>query len=522
MPDHVKIKRALISVSDKADIVAFARSLRTMGVEIISTGGTARTLREAGIETLAVEEITEFPEMMDGRVKTLHPRIHGGLLGRRDLPTHVEAMETHGIPEIDLVCINLYPFERTVSNPNVAPQNAIEQIDIGGPAALRSASKNYEFVTIVTSPGQYDDVISEMKSLDAATTLHLRRQLAAAAFARTAGYDAAISNWLAKSTEDALPPRLHLSATRVSPLRYGENPHQSAALYALPGTGEAAIDGKPLSFNNLNDAAAAYRCCRDLSRATNRIASCVIKHATPCGLGVGDDAGTAFQEAWSGDPMAAFGGIVGVSSEVDAATASLLTADGRFIEVIMAPAFTDEAVEALTSRWKNIRLVCTPDLREAPAGSVEVKSIPGGLLAQTPDTTVTSPAAWTHAAGPAPSEAALQAALMAQIAAKHAASNAVTLATPGRLTGVGAGQVDRVSAARIAILKAGDILNGDTVIAAGSDAFFPFDDGPGLLIDAGVNCIVHPGGSKRDDDTFARCNERGVTCMVTGVRHFRH
>ena len=293
MPDFVPIRRALISVSDKSDVIPFARFLHTSGIEIISTGGTAAALKEAGVPTTPVEDLTGFPEMMDGRVKTLHPSIHGGLLARRDVDSHVAAMIEHDIKPIDLVCINLYPFERTIANMDTTEEEAIEQIDIGGPAMLRSAAKNHSFVTTVTSPSQYDSLISDMHANDGATSLHLRKRLAASAFARTAGYDAAISNWLARSTDESLPPRLQVSATRSASLRYGENPHQQAAMYVLPGTGEAGIasaetiDGKPLSYNNLNDAAAAWRCCGDLIRASNdQAAAVVIKHANPCGASI--------------------------------------------------------------------------------------------------------------------------------------------------------------------------------------------------------------------------------------------
>ncbi|MDP7069987.1 MAG: bifunctional phosphoribosylaminoimidazolecarboxamide formyltransferase/IMP cyclohydrolase [Phycisphaerales bacterium] len=529
MADLVPIRRALVSVSNKADIAAFARALANMGVEIISTGGTAAALRESGIATTEVSEVTGFPEMMDGRIKTLHPSIHGGLLGRRDVSGHMEAMAAHGISPIDLVCINLYPFERTVANPAVPSDEAIEQIDIGGPAMLRSASKNHEFVATVTSPDQYDAVIAEMKAHEGATSLALRRRLAASAFARTAGYDAAISNWLAKATDEPLPPRLHLSATRVSELRYGENPHQKAALYALPGTGESGIanartiDGKPLSYNNLNDASAAYRCCRDLARARGGAAAAVIiKHASPCGAATSESATSAFDAAWAGDPLAAFGGVVGVSRQVDVELSGAICEGSRFVEVIVAPSFSEAAIQHLRERWKNVRLVEAADMSTPQSPAIEIRTIPGGLLAQTPDLGLAPHDSWTHAAGPAPDDDMLRDATIAWIAAKHAASNAVTIAGNERLIGLGGGQVDRLTAARIAVSKAEASMSSADAPVAGSDAFFPFPDGPEVLIDAGVRCIVQPGGSKRDDETLACCNDRGVTCLLTGVRHFRH
>ena len=529
MPDLVSVKRALISVSDKSDVVAFARSLSGMGVEILSTGGTAAALREAGVATTPVEDVTGFPEMMDGRVKTLHPRIHGGLLGRRDVPSHVEAMETHKISPIDLVCINLYPFERTVESDSVTEQEAIEQIDIGGPAILRSASKNHDFVATLTSPSQYDAVIAEMQANAGCTSLHLRRQLAAAAFARTAGYDAAISNWLVQSTDDALPPRLQLTATRITPLRYGENPHQASALYALPGTGEAGIanastiDGKPLSFNNINDASGAFKCCRDLRRSFDEgVAAVLVKHASPCGAAIGDHPVEAFEGAWAGDPLAAFGGIVAMSCPVDGTLAEVITKGERFLEVIVATGFDPDAVRLLTARWKNIRLVSAPEIGSAGSASIDVRTIPGGLLVQTPDLKIAHPSQWTHAAGPPPDARTLADAAVAWVAVKHAASNAITIAGGGRLLGLGGGQVDRLTAARLAVMKAEAAIAERGAAVAASDAFFPFPDGPEVLIDAGITCIVQPGGSKRDEETMQRCNDRGVTCMTTGIRHFRH
>jgi phosphoribosylaminoimidazolecarboxamide formyltransferase/IMP cyclohydrolase len=529
VPDFVPIRRALISVSDKSDVIPFARFLHTSGIEIISTGGTAAALKEAGVPTTPVEDLTGFPEMMDGRVKTLHPSIHGGLLARRDVDSHVAAMIEHDIKPIDLICINLYPFERTIANMDTTEEEAIEQIDIGGPAMLRSAAKNHSFVTTVTSPSQYDSLISDMHANDGATSLHLRKRLAASAFARTAGYDAAISNWLARSTDESLPPRLQVSATRSASLRYGENPHQQAAMYVLPGTGEAGIasaetiDGKPLSYNNLNDAAAAWRCCGDLIRASNdQAAAVVMKHANPCGASIASTATEAFEAAYIGDPVAAFGGILGLSHPVNAALAAAITTGQRFLEVIVAPSFDQDAVECLTGKWKNIRLVATPDIGKPTSNTIQIRSIPGGLLAQTADLTLANPSKWQHAAGPSADDALRDSAIVAMTAVKHAGSNAITIAGGGRLLGLGSGQVDRLTASRIAVQKAGDSIAKCSGIVAGSDAFFPFPDGPEVLIDAGVTCIVQPGGSKRDDETFALCNERGVTCLVTGTRHFRH
>ena len=528
MPDRVPIQRALLSVSDKTDLVPFARALVGHGVELISTGGTAKALADAGLPVVAVDELTGFPEMMDGRIKTLHPRVHGGLLARRDNDDHVASMQAHGIKPIDLVCINLYPFERTIATPSVREDEAIEQIDIGGPAAIRSASKNHEFVTVVTGIGQYDQVISELKANDGCTTLALRRSLATSAFARTARYDAAIASWM-ESSGDSFPSWLHLIAGRERMLRYGENPHQQAALYAIPDSGDAGlasastIDGKPLSYNNYNDAAGALRCCRDLAHATDGETVCVVvKHASPCGLAARDNVIEAFTAAWAGDPLAAFGGIVALNEPVTAALADVIIDGERFIEVLLAPAFEPDAVSTLQGRWRNLRLVSVPDIMHRPRNSQTIRSIPGGLLLQDDDDRIADGRAWTVAVGDSLDDTTMANARCAWTAAKHLPSNAVAIACDGRLVGVGGGQVDRVSASRIAAVKAADALEACSTAVAASDAFFPFSDGPAVLLDAGVTCLLHPGGSKRDEDTFELCRQHGATCVLTGVRAFRH
>ena len=528
MHNLVPIRRALLSVSDKTDLIPFATVLAQHGVELISTGGTAKVLAEAGLDVVAVDAVTGFPEMMDGRIKTLHPRIHGGLLARRDLEHHVAALNEHDISPIDLVCINLYPFERTIATAGVSEAEAIEQIDIGGPAMLRSASKNHEFVAVVTDVSQYDTIASELKANDGCTTLAVRRSLATLAFARTARYDAAIAGWMEQGSED-FPAWLHTVAARERMLRYGENPHQQAALYAIPDSGDAGlatastIDGKPLSFNNYNDAAGALRCCRDLSHARKgRSVVVVVKHASPCGLAARENAIDAFEAAWAGDPLAAFGGVLAMNEPVDAALAATIVEGDRFIEVILAPAFDQEAIDALQGRWKNLRLVAVPDIMQRPRNSQDVRTIPGGLLVQSADDRIADPANWQTAVGESPDEAMLDNMVCAWTAVKHLPSNAVAIACDGRLAGVGGGQVDRVSASRIAIEKAAQAMDGRSDALAASDAFFPFADGPTLLLDAGVTCLVHPGGSKRDEDTFNLCRERGATCIVTGTRAFRH
>jgi len=541
MLNLVPIRRALISVSDKTDLAAFARMLRDFGVEIISTGGTARRLEEAGIDVIPVDQITGFPEMMDGRVKTLHPAIHAALLGRRDIDAHMQAMAAHGIQPIDLVCVNLYPFEQTILNPGVTDAEAIEQIDIGGPTMLRSAAKNHQSVTVITDAVQYDRVISDMRAHDGATTLALRRDLAAAAFMRTAEYDTAISAWMCSRRVEDFPALLRLTCAFHSDLRYGENPHQKAALYSDPASTEPSIitatqlHGKPLSYNNINDASGALELVQDLAHAfAGRAAAAIIKHTNPCGAAIADDLAEAFERAYAGDSLAAYGGILAVSRKMDQPTARLVAEGQKFFEVIIAPGYDDEAMEILAQRWKNVRLLSIPVLKSSRRREMSYRSIPGGMLVQERDIMLPDLGQWRHAAGPAPAEGMLVHAAFLWCVVKHLTSNAVAIGRDGELLGAGAGQVDRVAACRIAVEKAGDRLDaagphdaerratGATAVIAVSDAFFPFDDGPRTLIDAGVTCLVHPGGSKRDQDTFDLCNERGVTCLLTGVRHFRH
>ncbi len=539
MAQLVFVRRALISVSDKTDIVPFAQRLAHYGVVIVSTGGTARALSEAGIDVVPIDQVTGFPEMMDGRVKTLHPRVHGGLLGLRDQPQHVEAMAEHGIEPIDLVCVNLYPFEKTVTREGVADEEAIEQIDIGGPSMIRSAAKNHRFVTVVTDPGQYDGVCNELDKHGGATDLQLRARLAATAFARTSTYDTAIATWMTQrqqrsSDEGLFPETLILKLDRLDLLRYGENPHQSAALYAASGSSEANVasaqqlHGKQLSYNNLNDAAAAL----ELVKEFDEPAAAVIKHTNPCGCALGDTLAEAFEKAYAGDPLAAFGGIVALNREVDLATAEAITGQqrggggARFLEVILAPSYEHDALELLRERWKNVRLLAVGELPGAShrdPRQVDIKSIAGGILAQQRDLAEMTPDEWQHAAGP-PAEAGVLSSLhVAWVAVKHVKSNAIVIAKLGALVGVGAGQMDRVESCKIAVAKAnsGGKDRSQGAVAA-SDAFFPFRDGPDVLIQAGVRAIVQPGGSKRDQDTIDACNEAEVTLLLTGRRHFRH
>ncbi|MHC4219186.1 MAG: bifunctional phosphoribosylaminoimidazolecarboxamide formyltransferase/IMP cyclohydrolase [Planctomycetota bacterium] len=523
MPDLIPIRRALISVSDKTGLIRLAESLTGLGVEIVSTGGTATALTAAGISVTTVEEVTGSPEMMEGRVKTLHPAIHGAVLARRDVETDQRALADHAITPIDLVCVNLYPFEETIRGTDVTTADALDQIDIGGPTLLRSAAKNHPFVAVVTSPDQYEQLRAELAAHGGATTLAFRRGLAAAAFRRTSAYDACIRTWM--ETQDSATT-LSLCYAGGRELRYGENPHQPAALYqdaASPRGGVAAarvLHGKPLSYNNILDAAAALELIQDLHAVTSvRPCAAVIKHTNPCGAATADTLAAAFDLAYAADPLAAYGGILAVNQTLDAAAAQRICAGQKFLEVIVAPGFDDAARDLLGGRWKNVRLLAVAEPQPPDQGAMSYRSIPGGMLAQQRDTAIADPGGWQHAAGPAPSETMLADAAFAWTVVKHLKSNAVALAAGGQLLGGGCGQVDRVSACRLAIEKAAG--RGGASVAA-SDAFFPFPDGPELLIDAGVKCIVHPGGSKRDQETLDLCNQFRVTCLLTGVRHFRH
>ena len=518
------MRRALLSVSDKGGLIELARSLDSRGVELVSTGGTARALREAGLTVLTVEDITGAAEMMGGRVKTLHPAVHGAMLARRDLEEDRRALTERGITPIDLVCVNLYPFEETASHPGVTRAEVIEQIDIGGPAMVRSAAKNHAYVSIVTSPNQYKSLLAELEAHDGATTAAFRRELAATAFRLTAKYDGRISAWM-----DAEAPPVHRE------LRYGENPHQAAWLYVYSDpddrsiAGARMLHGKELSYNNIQDAIAALELVRDLHAVSPRFASAaIIKHTNACGAAVAVDLAAAFGLAWDGDPLAAYGGILALSREVDALTAQGICQEQRFFEVVVAPGFADAALSRLRDRWKNVRLLAVGDL-DAPASQpsargpeTESRSIAGGMLIQERDTALACPDQWKHVAGPAPTNAVLEDAVFAWTVVKHLRSNAVALAAGGQLLGGGCGLVDRLSACRLAIEKAGTRIRDRAPTVAASDAFFPFPDGPSLLVDGGVACIVHPGGSKRDQETVDVCEKHGVTCLVTGVRHFRH
>ena len=526
LPDRMPVRRALLSVFSKEGIVDFARELAALGAEILSTGGTLRALREAGIEAREVSEHTGFPEMLDGRVKTLHPKIHGGLLGRRDLPSHREAMAEHGIEPIDLVCVHLYPFEETVADPSSSRQDIVEKIDIGGPSMLRSAAKNHDAVTVLCDPADYGTVLEELR--EGGVTRATRRRLAGRAFARTAAYDAAIAAWFASegegTGEDILPARLTLALERQTVLRYGENPHQRAALYRLGGArggglGAARVreGGKELSYNNYLDLDGAVGAVADLPAP----AAVVVKHTNPCGAAVGPDAAGALERAWEGDPLSAFGSVIALNVPVDAACAEFLTGGGRFVEAVAAPAFEAEAVEILRTRpkWgKSVRLVEIPDLREAGRG-LELRRIQGGILAMEPDrATAFQEDLQVQGEVPLP-EGREQDLRLAQTLVKHLKSNAVCLVRDGMLVGAGAGQMSRVDSARIAVEKAGERARG---AVAGSDAFFPFPDGVLVLAAAGVVAVAQPGGSRRDEEVTRAAAAQGVCMVHTGRRHFRH
>jgi len=518
----IRIRRALISVSDKAGLVPLAGALVAHGAEILSTGGSARALREAGVAVTEVADHTGFPEILDGRVKTLVPQIHGGILGRRDLPAHVAQMEQHGIAPIDLVCVNLYPFEATVVA-GADPAECIENIDIGGPALIRAAAKNHDHVAVLTDPAQYAALLAELDDLGG-TTQPLRLRLAGEAYARTAAYDAAIAAWFAR--DQAFPPRLTLSGTLRQTLRYGENPHQQAAFYTnglRPGVASATqVQGKELSYNNLNDTDAAFECVAEFDEP----AVVIVKHANPCGVAVADTTAGAWNLALRCDPTSAFGGIVALNRTLDAATAERIAA--IFTEVIIAPDADAEA-RAILARKKNLRLLLTGGLPDPAASGITIRSVSGGFLAQSRDTGRIDPAALRVVTQRAPTAAELADLIFAFRVCKHVKSNAIVYAKGAATVGIGAGQMSRVDSARIAAWKGaeaaraaglGEALTQGSVVA--SDAFFPFADGLQAAIAAGATAVIQPGGSMRDNEVIAAADAAGVAMVLTGMRHFRH
>jgi phosphoribosylaminoimidazolecarboxamide formyltransferase/IMP cyclohydrolase len=520
------IKRALISVSDKTGLVELGQALAGHGVEILSTGGSAKMLEEAGVPVREVADYTGFPEMMDGRVKTLHPKVHGGILALRDKDTHTRAMAEHDIGQIDLVVVNLYPFEETVAR-GAAFDDCIENIDIGGPAMIRSAAKNHAFVTIVVDPDDYDDVISAMAENDGATTADQRRQLAAKAYARTGSYDAAIAGWFAGQQGETFPERLVVAGRRKEVLRYGENPHQEAAFYAgaaaRPGVATAAqFQGKALSYNNLNDTDAAF----ELVAEFDGPAVAIIKHANPCGVAVGQSLREAYLNALACDPVSAFGGVVAMNRTLDDETAEEIAK--IFTEVIIAPEADYDAREVIAEK-KNLRLLLTGDMPDPTAPGMTMKSLAGGYLLQTRDAGRVADPDLKVVTKRAPSEAEMADLRFAFTVAKHVKSNTIVYARDGATVGVGAGQMSRVDAARIAMRKAEDAAREAGLAepltkgcVAASDAFFPFADGLLTTAEAGATAVIQPGGSMRDDEVIAAADEAGLAMVFTGMRHFRH
>lgn len=525
----MKRRRALLSVSDKTGIVELARELASRGFEVLSTGGTQRLIAQAGVPVTEAASATGFPEMMDGRVKTLHPMIHGGILALRDEPTHVAAMQQYGIAPIDIVAVNLYPFERTVAREGVALEEAIEQIDIGGPSMVRSAAKNHAHVAVVVDPGDYPALI-EALAVHGEIPANLRRQLALKAFQATARYDAAISSWLAQREEfvetSTVTPQWLLTGGAGMSLRYGENPHQRAAFYRCSGTSEASIasgevlGGKELSFNNILDLDAALALVKEFADP----AAAVIKHTNPCGAALGANLAEAISAAWEGDPLSAFGSVIGLNRTLDVGTAEFLVADGRFVECIVAPEIDPAALEILRERpkWgRNVRIVRVGafDPRTRDARDRDVKKVVGGFLVQDRDLLIENPAGWKVATKRRPSIDELASAAFAWSVCKHLKSNAIALARGRSLVGAGAGQMSRVDSVEIACKKAGVRARGATLA---SDAFFPFPDGVEAAAAAGVEVFVQPGGSRKDDDVIAACDRLGVAMLLTEVRHFRH
>ncbi|HEU4996704.1 MAG TPA: bifunctional phosphoribosylaminoimidazolecarboxamide formyltransferase/IMP cyclohydrolase [Gemmatimonadaceae bacterium] len=508
--------RALISVSDKSGIIAFATRLAALGWEVISTGGTSKALRQAGIKTRDVADVTGFPEILDGRVKTLHPAVHGGLLARRDMPAHMQALQQHNITPIDLVAVNLYPFRETASRKDAAPADVVEQIDIGGPSMLRSAAKNFASVFVIVDPGDYDRVLSAIETND--NDLDLRRLLAEKVYEHTASYDSAIATWFAEQRGDLFPDTFTAAFERAQALRYGENPGQAAAFYVeRPGAGLSGLQqrgGKELSFNNLLDLEGALLAIEPFGKDP---ACAIVKHTTPCGLAVADGALAAYKKALACDPVSAFGSAIAFNQPVDQSTADVISS--LFVEVIVAPQFTAEAIETL-GRKKNLRVL--EGVARWPDRSFDFKRVRGGVLVQERAPTTIDSQGWTVPTKRKPSDAELEDLLFVWRAVAAVKSNAIVLARDGATIGIGAGQMSRVDAAFMAVHKAraaGHETNGAVL---GSDAFFPFRDGVDQAVEAGVRAIVQPGGSVRDAEVVAAADEHGVAMVFTGKRQFRH
>ena len=521
-----RLKRALISVSDKTGLLDFAHGLAELGVELVSTGGTAKGLAEAGLTILNISDITHFPEMLDGRVKTLHPAVHGALLADRSKPEHMKTIAQHDITPIDLVVVNLYPFAETIAKPGVTREEAVENIDIGGPSMIRSAAKNHASVAVVVSPSDYPAILAELQKNDGALSQETRTRLAVQAYAHTAAYDATITNYLAAQEEgQGFPSLLTLAFTKVQDLRYGENPHQRAAFYREPAaTGGIAsaskLHGKEMSFNNIYDLNAAYNLVLEFA-GTATPAAAIIKHTNPCGAAVADTLAEAFRQAREGDPISAFGGILAVNKTIDAETANLITGKNTFFEAIVAPGYEPEAFTILTTKkqWgQNLILLEAADMAAPSAEEYDYKRVSGGLLVQTQDAaTLTTETESVSERTPTSEE--MSDLLFAWKLVKHVKSNAIVLVKDKQLVGVGAGQMNRVQSVRLAVAQAGEKAKG-AVLA--SDAFFPFPDGPEAALQAGVTAIIQPGGSKKDDESIAIADQYGAAMVLTGRRHFRH
>ena len=525
------IRTALLSVSDKNGIVPFAKALHEQGIKLISTGGTAKLLAENKLPVVEVSSLTKFPEMLDGRVKTLHPMVHGGLLARRDFPEHMAALKEHGIDTIDMLVINLYPFNETVARENCSFEDAVENIDIGGPAMLRAAAKNHQDVTVLISPADYEPVLAEMKANQNVVSYKTNLSLAKKVFAHTAQYDGTIANYLS-SLDDALdhkarsayPNTLHLAFEKVQEMRYGENPHQSAAFYKdiQPVAGALAnykqLQGKELSYNNIADADSAWECVKSFANNAGGAAACVIiKHANPCGVAVGANALEAYQKAFKTDPSSAFGGIIAFNVPCDGAAAQEISK--QFVEVLIAPSFSDEA-KAIFAAKQNVRLL------EIQLGdgfnTFDFKRVGGGLLVQSPDAKNVLESEMRVVSKRLPTPSEMNDMLFAWRVAKFVKSNAIVYCANGMTLGIGAGQMSRVDSARMASIKAenaGLSLKGSAVA---SDAFFPFRDGLDVVVNGGASCAIQPGGSMRDDEIIAAANEHGIAMIFTGTRHFRH
>jgi len=525
------IKRALISVSDKTGIIDFAKKLSSLGIEILSTGGTAKLFRDNQIAVIEVSDYTGFTEMLDGRVKTLHPKVHGGILGRRDLPEHVAAMQSAGIPNIDMVVVNLYPFEATVANPDCTLEDAIENIDIGGPAMVRSAAKNWKDVAVLTDASQYADVLNELQSTGGGVSQATQFALAVAAFNRISNYDGAISDYLSSFNADGsrsdFPAQSNARFVKLQDLRYGENPHQQAAfyrdLYPAPGSLVTAqqLQGKELSYNNIADADAAWETVKSFTST----ACVIVKHANPCGVALGADALEAYSKAFKTDPSSAFGGIIAFNTTVDKVAAEAISK--QFVEVLIAPSYTAEALAIFTAK-ANVRVlqIALPKGGTTPfeqgRNAQDIKRVGSGILIQTADNHEISPAELKVVTQKHPTPQQMADLLFAWRVAKYVKSNAIVFCGDGMTLGVGAGQMSRVDSTKIAAIKAQNagLSLKNSVVA--SDAFFPFRDGIDVLAEAGASCVIHPGGSIRDDEVIAAADAHGLVMVVTGIRHFRH